>query len=266
MPEGPEIRIISEELAKQLVSLRCNFVQINQLNLFSSDYSLNNGIFEVESLCVRIYNVGKKIVFLFENNLCFVSSCLMYGRWSFKKMENWIICVNFERGIRLYFYDRNANSLFSIVNYGSLNFDHIFKNVGKSYIDCEFDEFLFKVLRKGIRNKHIQDFLLDQKEFSGIGNYLKSEVLYRSRINPLRKMSEFSIDQFELLLNVIKLTMIESYENGGFTFESFQSPSGKRGKFEPLVFMKMTDPEGNPVKKIKDKSNRFTYYVEELQT
>ena len=53
-----------------------------------------------------------------------------------------------------------------------------------------------------LANKQIGDFLHDCKKFSGIGNYLRCEILYECKISPFRKLSELSLDEIENLYKV----------------------------------------------------------------
>ena len=43
-------------------------------------------------------------------------------------------------------------------------------------------------------------FLLDQKLFPGVGNYLKSEILYKSEIHPDAKWDQISKDKIYRIL------------------------------------------------------------------
>lgn len=269
MPEGPEIKIISEELDSMFFEKLCLNVIINERSryfdeqLFHSDYSFTDNIFEVDKELISVYSVGKKIIFNF-GNLLFISSCLMNGRWVFEKPKNWSLCIRFEDA-NLYYHDFSKQSLFSIVDTNSENHKRIMKDVGEDYAEINFATFLEKISRNRIKNKQIQDFLMDQREFSGVGNYLKSEILYRSRIDPRKHLSEFSEDDFKKIFKQIKRTLRDSYRSGGFTLATYCSPSGKIGTFEVSVYGKISDPYGNRVEKINDKQNRITYWVPILQ-
>lgn len=269
MPEGPEIRIMSEEIDEYFYDYICLNVKINNRSkyfnepLFHSDYEFTNNFLEINRKLICVESIGKKIIFNF-GDILFISSCLMNGRWMFRKPENWSLKIEFENST-LYYHDFSKQSLFSIVDTNSENHIHIMKDVGEDYAVVKFSTFLAKISRKRISNREIQDYLMDQKEFSGIGNYLKSEILYRSGVNPTRKLSEFSEDDFKKLFVQIKSTLKESYISGGLTLATYCSPSGKLGVFQPLIYMKDQDPYGNEVIQIRDKQNRITYWVQELQ-
>ena len=44
---------------------------------------------------------------------------------------------------------------------------------------------------------------MNQKYLSGIGNYLKSEILYESKISPLRTLEFLSRQDLEILLKIL---------------------------------------------------------------
>ena len=259
MPEGPEIRVIAEEMSDRFEGKYCFNAYINTNSryynneLFHSDYIFGeNGLFTVRRYCTRIKSFGKKIIFEFRNK-CFICSCLMDGRWWFES-ENWDIRIEFENGM-LYFEDHSDRYLFSILTIDSENYDKVLKSVGPDYFYVELEEFEIQVKR---RNLDIQDFLMDQSIFSGIGNYLKSDILFASKIHPKTKTRLLSDEEIITLFNNIKEIMVESYLCGGSSFFSYRSPSGKQGTYSHLIYGR----KESWVKTTKDRNGRITYYSE----
>ncbi len=56
------------------------------------------------------------------------------------------------------------------------------------------------------------DALMDQERFAGIGNYIRAEVMYRSRINPFRPIGTLQREEVRRLYRAIMNIMKESYE------------------------------------------------------
>ena len=56
-------------------------------------------------------------------------------------------------------------------------------------VDILTDKFTLEYFSKIIKskNKNICSLILDQKYFAGLGNYIKNDALYLSRIHPNRK-------------------------------------------------------------------------------
>ena len=72
---------------------------------------------------------------------------------------------------------------------------------------------------------------MNQKLVSGIGNYLKAECLYASRISPHRACDSLSDEEIDLLFENCKTIIRRSYELGGATISSYRQPNGGDGMF-----------------------------------
>ena len=72
--------------------------------------------------------------------------------------------------------------------------------------------------------KSICSIIMDQYFFPGVGNYIKSESLYASKIHPEEKWGNLSR---EMKINLIKKTkeiMKNSYQAGGAELKDFKNP------------------------------------------
>ena len=107
--------------------------------------------------------------------------------------------------------------------------------------------------------------MLDQSKFSGIGNYLRAEILYQCRISPWRKLSELSEKEQELLYFTTLKIMKRSYESNGKTLKSYVTPEGHNGKFRCVVYGCSSDPDGNIIKTEKDSTGRMIHWVPAVQ-
>jgi formamidopyrimidine-DNA glycosylase len=76
------------------------------------------------------------------------------------------------------------------------------------------------------KTKNITVFLTDQKMLSGIGNYLKSEILYYAKISPYKNLEDLSIHKIEKLYEAIKIVPRISYNYNGL------STSNRKGYFD----------------------------------
>lgn len=121
------------------------------------------------------------------------------------------------------------------------------------------------ISRPRLANKQICDFLMDQKYFSGIGNYLKAEILYGCRIKPDRPLSSLTEKEKRLLLSKSSSIIRDAHSNGGLTIRSFYSPTGATGTFRVLVYNQSSDPNGYPVEKSVFKDKRTTHWVPAVQ-
>ena len=172
----------------------------------------------------------------------------MSGYWSKTKEKH----VSLELNCRL--EDKNFNLYFiDMRHFGTIKFidlktdlDNKLKKIGIDFLnDKTLNCKLFiKIIRKH-NNKNITRVLMDQSIFSGIGNYIKSESLYKAKINPMLDVKDLSDIELEILYNSIKFVITSSYNN---TLE-FQ------------VYRKKKDMFGNKVYYMTTPDKRTTYYV-----
>jgi endonuclease VIII-like 1 len=98
---------------------------------------------------------------------------------------------------------------------------------GPDLMSRNYDKFLWTKLEDKIFSKPLYDIMLDQRYFNGLGNYIRSEVIYRTDINPFleaRKLLK-NRDTFNHFISIIKTVCIESYKIGGGEFKNFKNPN-----------------------------------------
>jgi formamidopyrimidine-DNA glycosylase len=107
--------------------------------------------------------------------------------------------------------------------------------------------------------------MMEQKFFSGVGNYLLAEILYACKILPTRLLKDLSDkDKYNLWFYSKKL-LKDSYESGGLTIATYFSMTGEKGIFDHKVYMRKTDPLGNPVFTAVFSNKRTSHYVPAVQ-
>jgi formamidopyrimidine-DNA glycosylase len=99
---------------------------------------------------------------------------------------------------------------------------------------------------------------------AGVGNYLKSEILYASKISPHRKMSEIKEHELKLLYKKIIELANASLNSQGLV--NRYSLADKDEQFILKVYMQKKDPLGNTVIREETKDKRTTHWVKEVQT
>jgi len=232
-------------------------------------------------IIVNISCKGKQIFFqLVDNtgNVLYINSRLgLEGKWSLKEGNHTRFCLY------LYRYLTNIKGITKIenvilyyddsINYGGIDilseqqYQRKIKEIGPDLLSENINyNIWYNIIKNGrLKQKQICNFLMDQKKFSGIGNYLKSEILYRSKIRPDRVLSSISDDEINTLYNVTLQTIKEAYLAGGLTIKSFWSPDGQRGMFPVHVYKKEIDPLGNSIVAEKFKDGRTSYWVPKIQ-
>ena len=113
----------------------------------------------------------------------------------------------------------------------------------------------------------ICEVLLDQSALAGVGNYMRAEILRRSLVDPWKAAGVLTADQMSTLHRETLAVARESYEAGGSTIESFESPDGSKGGFSErfLAYGRKTDPEGNEVVRRRDANGRTVHWCPAVQ-
>ena len=286
MPEGPEVKIITEWLQKTCMGAYCLsiFIDIN------SKY-VNNELKGYDSKLFPLYinNItckGKNIFFHLINeenpsiNYYLNSTLGLEGHWTLNKEYNqksgkthsnlWLnltYCLNKDETFQLYYDDSRHFGNISLLN--EEEYEEKLNKIGPDLLNENVSWDLYyqriKSIMKRTRTLTLAKFILKPEYFSGIGNYLKSEILYLSRLNPNRNINTLTDDEIlRLYTNSINV-IHQAYQLGGMTIKSFVNPLNRTlGGYIPLVYDRNVDNYGYRI--IKSGGNeRTTYWVPELQ-
>ena len=202
MPEGPEIAYSSVLLKKKLKNSKLTEIK---------SYT-NKPVILPENWDGLIIDIGckGKLLWLFvkgkKNNLYMHIHYGITGWLLFDKPKSNIkfelIFKNIETNneLILYMEDKRRFSKISICTEEEHN--KILNNLG---IDIFTKEFTLEQFKNIIKNKNtiLASLLLKQEIFAGIGNYIKNEVLYMSKLKVSIKTSELTDEQIKELYNNI---------------------------------------------------------------
>ena len=173
MPEGPEIKVMSDFINQLFKGKQCFGIKITEKSRYwktplaffsreewiSFEDAINIHFSEVLKTC---YSKGKKIIFDF-GDYFFVSSCGLEGHWQLEKGNNTGIEIVFE-DISIFYDDSRHFGTFHIVE----NLDTVLKAVGPDYLNGEVSLSMFKnkIREKRLAKKEIVSFLMNQAYFS----------------------------------------------------------------------------------------------------
>ena len=166
----------------------------------------------------------------------------------------------------LFFHDSRHMGHVNAV-YTQAEYDFVMKDVGPDLLEGEVDYPLFKsiVTKKTRQHMRVCEFVMEQKFMSGIGNYLRAEILYKARISPHQTLGTLTENQMIELYNTIITTIYGSYECSGLTIHTYISPDNTEGTFSIVVYEQDTDPYGNRVETFMDKKKRNVHWVPAVQ-
>jgi formamidopyrimidine-DNA glycosylase len=190
---------------------------------------------------------GKYLFFIFKD-FVLESKFGLFGEWKIDDETDAKLMFEFENGKSLYYSDKinfgnirfiNADEMESIINN---TYDPIKENITSAIMN----EFL--QLRR-IKNKTIAEALMDQKYLVGIGNYLRSEILYKSKLSPFTLCDDLDKDEIKRLIRAINKLPRKVY----ILYK-------ENKEYKPDVYSQTVTPKGEKVftEMIK---NRTIYYV-----
>lgn len=235
---------------------------------------------------------GKFIYITFENNITIYCTLGLSGGWTYKKkdsskfqfpeimeflnvkdIENYRdesldhlnIEFTFKKG-SLYFFDTLSYGTISVSNDIS-KLNKKLNSLGPDIMDIDTDFDLFNERINKIQNKKIGNVIVNQKIISGIGNYLRADILWLAKISPHR-----------LIKNLSKSEMKKIYQSArDLTWGDYDIKKGKKLKIisknaklprdyerDFFVYYEDEDIYGNKVKKeelYEGSQKRIIYWV-----
>ncbi len=273
MPEGPEVKIIANEL-----NILLNNAILNSVEILSGKYCHKKKIDNFEefnnSLPLKILYIktkGKMIYFKLDKDWYIFNTLGMSGTWSDKQVNHCHIQFNYTNESR----ENKKIWFFDIRRFGNIYFSN-----DKKYIDNKFNSIgpdmlsnpptmnKFKELLKTKNNWNICKALMDQNIVSGIGNYIKSEVLFNSRISPFHKVIDLSDQQIKDLYKSIIYIINKSYNYQGTTLSTYRHVKGTKGDFSNLLEVynkKLSKSDNYVIEKVKTPDGRSTFWVPTIQ-
>lgn len=217
------------------------------------------------SKIITVRSHGKKLIIELENQLI-ITGLGMAGKYRYEKTKHTHVTFILN-DLTLYYNDvRRIGSRMDVINKDKEK--EYFKNSGPCLLTAALNQWItkeewFKMYYKS-GNRKIVDILMDQKLVSGIGNYLRIDILYLAGIHPLRLGNDLTKDELELIRIAAHEVVLLSYEMGGHTLFDYVDTNGQKGNYDPLIYGKKKDAIGFKVRKCKC-SGRTIHYVDEVQ-
>ncbi len=269
MPESPEVRIIAEQLNSKLTDHLLRDIRIIGGRYLSEPIiGFDSFAFPTNIRCV--ISKGKLIIFRFENGWTMFSSLGMTGSWGVEKEKHSALQLDFlgpgKESFSVYYTDPRRFGRLEF-QFGLPSFSSKLKNLGPDLLSSalgEDPEITSEQFRKIFcdSNKTISERLMDQKIFSGVGNYIKSESLYLAGISPWRVCRSLTQVESIKLLASINQVMVESYQAGGATLATYKNVENKPGGYagQLRVYGKARSPEDHVIKRERTKDGRTTWW------
>ncbi|MCL1949902.1 MAG: DNA-formamidopyrimidine glycosylase [Turicibacter sp.] len=273
MPELPEVETVKEALRLHVRGKTIEQVNVHHDKMIKVVTPDEFKEFLKGQTILDITRRGKHLIFHFPD-FYMISHLRMEGKYFFHEKEP-------ERG-------KHTHVTFQLASGESLHYDDVrkfgtfhlypkntdleatsqFKVLGLEPFDPKFT---FKYFTEKIQHKKkpIKSLLLDQSVVTGLGNIYVDEVLFRSRVHPLKMSANLTHKQRTDVVNYTKEVLSRAIELKGTTIKTFASEHGVAGTFqnELKVHTKKGEPCpmcGTVIEKIKV-GGRGTYLCPRCQ-
>ena len=214
MPEGPEIRLAADRIAKVLVGRTVVDVEFGlpALKCFENRLAGNT----VTAVDTR----GKAMLTRFDNGLTVYSHNQLYGRWFTTRRP---ALPKTGRQLRLALHTSTRSALLysasdiSVLTSKQLKEHPLLRKLGPDILDPGLTSKLIAERLRESRfiNRSLGSLYLDQGFLAGVGNYLRSEILWAARLNPWSTPATLPAGNAEKLAKATLALARRSYRTRG---------------------------------------------------
>ncbi len=304
MPEVIEVREYRDFIRRRIRGKRLTQVKILNGRYKKHGPPANFKAKLLADLPLKVIDVDSKGKFMwmtFENNLSIGVTLGLSGGWFFrpsgkdkttmihgldgqryvdtdvemyreKALKHLNVEFKFGNAGTLYFYDQLSYGTIAIFP-DPASLEKKLKGIGLDMMaeETTFEQFEAAIRRPGSIKKPIGNVLMNQKYISGIGNYLRADTLWMSRVSPFRPLGKVTRTELQRIYeNARKLIWGQYDKKRGQKLGII-----RRGDKFPLdygrtffVYQYDTDVNGREVKKEKlyeGSQIRYIFYVPQIQ-
>ena len=247
MPELPEVEIVKRSLFKMI-----NKAKIIDIKIFNKNlrYKIPNSFSKslIGHKILKISRRSKYLIFSFKSKILLIHLGMTGKLLLMKSSSKEIFKTSFYYNLNIlnkhnHIYFKLNNDLVLIYNYvrrfGFLKLYNItHKNkipflykLGLEPLSKKFNVKYFKKFTKN-KKKNIKKLLMDQTFISGLGNIYVNEVLFMSKIHPLKSCNNLNKNDLSGLILNIKKILKFSISKGGSSIRDFRNIIDKKGEFQ----------------------------------
>ena len=271
MPEIAEVETVRQTLKRKILRKRIKNVNVLYERMLESDVNeFKSNLIGLEFS--DILRKGKWLLFeIGDYYLC--SHLRMEGKYFIKNHDEEInkhehVIFTFDDDTELRYHDTRKFGRMNLVLKKDIDTVEGVRKQGIEPIDSKLSkEYLFEAFKK--KRLPMKTLLLDQTIISGLGNIYADEVLFASKINPLKIGNEITLDECQRIVESSKKIIEEAIKCGGTTIKSYTSSLGVTGRFQQNLMVHKRENEqcrncDSIIKRVVV-GGRSTYYCENCQ-
>ena len=246
MPEGPEIHRAADKIARAIAHQPVEEVYFAFEHLQSSE-----NLFRGQTI-ISVEPRGKVLLTQFEDGLSIYSHNQLYGKWMVCKARHY---PETKRQLRLAIHNsRKSALLYSASDIEVLSPEEVevhpfLSRLGPDVVNPQtsLETVTAQVTAAKFRRRKLAGLLLNQHYLSGLGNYLRSEILFVARIHPAKRPMDCSESALEALAEAAIAIARQSYKTGGITNDpalaaQLKTEGVKRSQYRFWVFNRVDQP------------------------
>ncbi|MEM8767217.1 MAG: endonuclease VIII [Pseudomonadota bacterium] len=216
MPEGPEVRREADriEAAVRGEPLTAVFFGLPRLKRFEAELT--------GSTVTAVETRGKALLTRFDNGLTLYSHNQLYGKWMVRKQRG---LPKTNRSLRVGLHTEGASALLysaseiEVLDTEALALHPFLMRLGPDVLsqDLDWRGVAAQLMAPEFRGRSLAALYLDQHCLAGIGNYLRSEILFDAGLAPSRKPKDLTRGELGRLARSTLSISRRTYETGGLT-------------------------------------------------
>ena len=271
MPEIAEVETVRNVLKKKILNKRIKEVKILYPKMIESNIDDFKKILKGRCF-IDILRKGKWLIFVLDEYYL-ISHLRMEGKYFIKNSNEDVnkhehVIFTFVDNTDLRYHDTRKFGRMRLLKKDELESCVEIQKQGIEPID---NKLTTSYLLDKFKNKRlpIKTVLLDQTIISGLGNIYADEVLFQSKINPLKEARLINEDEANNIITSSKEIIEKAINEGGTTIRSYTSSLGVKGNYQN--FLKVHKKEGKPclvcntkIERIKV-NGRSTYFCPKCQ-
>ena len=266
MPEGPEIKRSADKIAAAIAHrpIKEIFFAFDHLKPYAEKLESRQ--------IIAIEPRGKALLTRFDNGLNIYSHNQLYGKWvicnAYSYPEtNWKLrlAIHTERKSALLY----SASDIDVLADGDLDHHPFLQRIGPDVLDerVTVEQVMERLCDREFYRRKFTTLLLDQHFLAGLGNYLRTEILFVARVHPERRPVDCTEAELKQVAEAAIAVPRQSYVTAGITNDvelanQLKAQGYKRAAYRHWVFNRQHQPCfvcGTPIVKAMSGGRRYYF-------
>ncbi len=271
MPEGPEIHRTADEVTEAIAGREAKEVYFAFETLKPYEETLKGE--KVTAVEAR----GKALLIRFANGLNIYTHNQLYGKWMIRHAYDY---PKTNRQLRLAVHNQDRSALLysasdiEVLRDEELDSHPFLSQLGPDLLDesVTIERVVDRFMHKQFYRRKLTSLLLDQQFLAGLGNYLRSEIMFVAQVHPSLRPADCTGQQIRGLAEAALDLTRQSYQADGITNDlqlvaRLREQGYDRNQYRFWVFNRDSEPcfKCNTLIVKEEISGRRFYFCPECQ-